>query len=99
MESITVVVHPAAPDQEYKYKHLLLIYKALAKRTRKSKQFNARLQNQNLRTDLRRMAKRIRKLTQVNATLQNQNLRTDLRRMARRIRKLTQFNATLQIKP
>ena len=35
--------------------------KALAKRTRKSTQVNASLQNQNLRTDLRRVAKRIRK--------------------------------------
>ena len=35
--------------------------KALAKRTRKSTQVNASLQNQNLRTDLLRVAKRIRK--------------------------------------
>ena len=35
--------------------------KALAKRTQKSTQVNASLQNQNLRTDLRRVAKRIRK--------------------------------------
>ena len=35
--------------------------KVLAKRTGKSTQVNARVQNQNLRTDLRRVAKRIHK--------------------------------------
>ena len=35
--------------------------KALAKGTRQSTQVNTSLQNQNLRTDLRRVAKRIRK--------------------------------------
>ena len=50
-------------DFQYKY------IKAPAKRTRKSMQVNANLQNQNLRTDLRWVAKRIhksaRKFTQV----------------------------------
>ena len=40
--------------------HCAWLY-ALAKRTRKSTQVKASLQNQNLRTDLRRVAKRIRK--------------------------------------
>ena len=37
-------------------------FKALAKQTRKLKKVNASLQNQNLRTELRRVAKWIRKL-------------------------------------
>ena len=40
-------------------KNCCLCCKALAKRTRKSTQVNTSLQNQNLRTDLRRVAKRL----------------------------------------
>ena len=45
------------------YGNLLALHipKLLAKRTRKSMQVNASLQNQDLHTDLRRVAKRIRK--------------------------------------